>query len=244
MDEPNFDIRQLKVGGWHSSKIKVKTYGKWAQFTEEDQDQPVNKTWQIDFTKKYNPPKRSRRRKKVQIDLEEQNDKLFIEAFCTSRRSPQEPVEIPKNADGQIKITPEKVPPEDSQSSMSQTSRTIKKTRVSLMESATMPKTSRSALSKTAPIQKRFRPASKTSRVEANRESHVHVVTFDPTEVPTTPRVVRKNRGDDPDKYPFRISTITLRNIASSMNEESPRSPRLPTQMSVRGRARTSMRID
>lgn len=55
---PKVDCRKLKMGGWEGAKIQTRISGKWAQFYSHNGLNQINHLQQIDYTKKWKPPKR------------------------------------------------------------------------------------------------------------------------------------------------------------------------------------------
>lgn len=83
--DPWYDIRKLRAGGWKASKIKVEGNGQWSRFIDSETNSYINKTQRIDYTKKYNPPKRRATAQREQMNRDQAVDRMFFTALETHR---------------------------------------------------------------------------------------------------------------------------------------------------------------
>lgn len=56
---PKADCRKLNMGGWEGAKIQTRISGQWAHFYTNNGLNQLNASQQVDFQKKWKPPKRS-----------------------------------------------------------------------------------------------------------------------------------------------------------------------------------------
>ena len=81
--EPKYDIRELRVGGWSTSRIAVEKFGNWSRFIDTDTNQFINKTPRINYSEKYVPPKWKRRKEASKFDKGTAYDQMFVTALRT-----------------------------------------------------------------------------------------------------------------------------------------------------------------
>ena len=221
-EEKKIDIKSLKCGNWPAARLTSRSSGKWKQFIDLETKQPINQAIPIDYKKKYVPPKRPQTRQ-VRINTEPSLN-LYQEAVLTlapqivreiesstvaSTTYNQPPFEEPVYPYNSTKIKTRSLSPTDEKNIA--TARTAPSKRESLVETATKRKngsqTARSSLSKTREI--------------ANEEQpKVQLFDFSSVRMPDTPRIVPKRHGDNPDKFPFRISTLYLSELGEAQEKE------------------------
>lgn len=97
---PRYDLRQLPVGGWASSRIKVETTGRWSRFSHADSGRAITSSTRIDYSAEYVPPRRAKKRQTRETDLEDLDDGMFVAQIGS-------PVVPPISGEPLCDITPE-----------------------------------------------------------------------------------------------------------------------------------------
>ena len=175
---PKVDCRKLNMGGWEGAKIQTRISGQWARFYTNNGLDELNSTQQVNFQKKWKPPKRSRtsfQTRSVNLETDSYAQKLIIS------QSMHNPV----------------------------------------INEHVRPKTSQQAQIRSFP--KDPQPAGK-----------VHVFSSDQFVVPTASPIIKRNEGNDPSRFPFRLNMDCIQQV--------PKQKRKPRGLFVSKSARFQMR--
>ena len=234
-EEKDYDIRKIPCGRWPAARITTRSSGKWCQFIDIDSNKTINQAMPIDYKKKYKPPKRP---KTAQYPRKTQTLNLYKEAVLTL--APQVVQEIADSTYSQTMYnSPPFEPPVSSlisSKSRSQQITTRSKSRSRSPSPNSMDKnpeeqdlalTARSTLPNTREplFSTRSSKMAQTARLpkpEEKETAELHHHDFSSIQMPDTPRIIAKRHGDDPEKFPFRVSTIYL----AELGEEQERKER------------------
>ena len=206
-EEKIYDLRAIKCGGWFGSRMTSRRHGNWTNFQDSDTGERINMPEKIDYDKKYKPPRKRARTELAQIDS--------LNPLKTAIKSmPAQTVrEIAKNilagsslaslpADRNVNVM---IPPVRERTSLNKSKKSSRRGNVESSRSVE----SRNGMN-IVPDSPRF-PTIVPSTCD-----------FSFVKFPKTPRIVNKRKGTDPEKFPFRVSTLYLEEL-HNLEEERKR---------------------
>lgn len=212
-EEKNYDLRAYKCGGWASARIQTRRTGNWQQFYDGEKT-PINQPFPIDYKKKYVPPKRPKTAiehpKKTKLDL-------YQDALATL--SPQTVREIVQST---VSSTTYNTPPFNESISPIR----IKPSERGPLSSIATSRSINTSRSKTSMERAQTSRTVKTSRTISALP--VNTVDLSNIQVPETARIIHKNKGENPSRFPFRVSTLYLSELseAEEKMKESKKKPK------------------
>lgn len=179
--DPIYDIRELQCGGWDSSKIEVRSWGKWYNFSNPNSNSMINSSFPINYHKKYIPPQKP---ENITYNAHKNNIYDIKPQFSLDLNTRE--FKLP------IDITPE---------------------RLVLAEHEKAHKVKEMRNSKSQINSKKFHNKKTSLKKKFNEPGHV--INIDQINIPKTPRLVRKALGDNPNRIPFRVSTMYITELSS-----------------------------
>ena len=230
-EEKRYDLRDIKAGHWPAARMTSRSSGKWIEFMDIDTKKTLNQPPPIDYKKKYVPPKRP---KTSQAPHKTQQINLYKEACLTLAPQVVREIENSTYAQTMYNSPPFEAPvsamsltrPKSQQqkkrsrspSTNSNFGAATEELSFSLTARSTMPAakeplivTSRSRMAQTARL-----PTEEERREKAKPK----VFDFSSVNLPETPRIVPKMRGEDPNRFPFRLSTIYLAELGEEQERK------------------------
>ena len=250
-EEKKIDVREMKCGHWPASRLTTRSSGKWVQFMDIDTKKPVNQALPVDYKKKYVPPKRPQTRQAPQktphlnlykeacLTLAPQVVQEIANSTYSSTLYNSPPFEPPVSSlissrpRSQQQKTRSRSPSPDSPHSPHSPGRYGNDLSLSLTARSQMPNTREPLV--TSRSVKIAQTARLPSSEEKTERTSAKVYDFSAINLPETPRIINKRRGDDPEKFPFRISTLYL----AELGEEQERREEMQRAKTATARSRS-----
>ena len=218
-DENHFyDLRELPIGNWEASKIKMKKNSIWMQFENPEKQIIYNSSKPIDFDKKYVPPKRSKSVTRNIPKVQSKND------FVLSQESL-----FYMNEENQILGPNIIIPTSDWNSSPHQPNTRLKRyatdqdgTNLYSKNSDNVTSPTTKQFKKSTGKNKLIRRSLQETAVIPTRHPYHHevlppheltlsITEMDDNDIPPAPQIVRRSIGSDSYKNPYRISHLEIR---------------------------------
>lgn len=205
-EEKVYDFRSIKCGGWFGSKMTSRRHGNWTNFRDTDTGEQINMPEKIDYNKKYNPPGK---RSKTELKHVKATNPLKIAVRYVPAQTIQE---IARNAVTGPSLA--NLPPE----------RTVNVMRPPIREKVPLDKPKVSTRRNSNESLKSTESKANSDGVADARFPSIVLNTCDFSFVkfPQVPKIVNKRKGTDPERFPFRISTLFLEELYN-MEEERKR---------------------
>ena len=231
-EEKRYDLRDIKAGHWPAARLTSRSSGKWIEFMDIDTKKSINQPPPIDYKKKYVPPKRP---KTSQAPHKTQQINLYKEACLTLAPQVVREIENSTYASTLYNSPPFNAPVSSMSLGRPKSQQQKRKSRspspnsnfggsteefpsFSLTARSTMPVakeplivTSRSRFAQTARL---------PTEEEKKESTKPKVFDFSSVNIPETPRIVPKMRGEDPNRFPFRLSTIYLAELGEEQERK------------------------